>query len=1196
MRRLRPPRGARGCGQAVQTLAEAQALVASIRDGSLARQETAHELQIMHRRQALTKLSEVTMAVSKAATVSLWEDAVWLLEGAKQAPRMQPDMILYGAVMSACERARQWRRALAAFAEAKAQGLEPGLVATSIAITAYGRGALWEKSIEALRQLSDNDLQPNQITYNATISACERAWAMGSRFSLQKQEAMTDAEREEALQKQAVHVLATTVSGQSFEATVLPSDTVRYLKSCLAKSSGIAEYRQRLLLDVRVLKENELLQSLGANAELTMVIGPEIPGWAQELGFDGDHPALLRGYFQQHASADQLEDWLEDDAQCWMKLENSLEANRRRMDQLSGWNHEVKLFVDDIPMHSIHVSPGEEVHLRAAVRIQNNSADGCIQQLVLALDTSIVGELYNGVAGRGRSASVNCRFVAPAVPGAYMLWRKNDLQYSMDAARRNFQNEVRSASDTSQQSRPALALLCEMPEVAVPPDLISFNAAINACEKASDWQAALEVFMATPHGLPNEITYNTTISACHKGSHWQGALDLFCSMELRALAPNVITHSATMASCLRGDAWQKALEMYGRLPVVEREGNPILVGLMLQADTDTLGAVLEAMPRDQLQCCWPSWLFQVGVAGDTSSAAPADTDATEVPVADTMAGGPGVSDAGLRPLPPPAAGPDPGQPAAVAATVSPPDLSSAPVSSSEVAFLFYVTMVTPLQGTAAPGAAPIAAFCAVALSMSPLAAGTPATTALRAGVNEALGAAKAWEEAVAHIERLAKPGCRAVDALCFTAAVRTCGACGEWEWAMYLMDKMQGQGFLPDVVTATLVLSACRQSGQWQTALGILREKMPSLGVEPSNSSIKTVLAACFEANQLPAGLELLKESPLLRDSAECSRALTHVASAQVWEEALWITAHMLEHGLELSPGVQLRQVPQLAQLAVSLAPSAPPPPRPQRPPPPVRRTEDEKAVGDVEEQGQQEETQTMPSMAVKAAEPDQQEEQRELSYRLTDSGAALIDLHGLPVEVAKIAVQVALEDLLLGPPTGKSPAKELGDFIIVTGVGNNSPGGIAVVRPAVIALLREELQIRVLETRTDGPGRLRVPASELRKLRGVPKPTSLDLSRAAFQALTTPPAPPAATATMNGSKPASETSGNAASKKGDYKEAITICQPFKDKYDKCFDVWYRQGFLRHQLNNPCDPEFEDYRACILEELAARGLRLPGSR
>ncbi|CAK9047763.1 unnamed protein product [Durusdinium trenchii] len=36
------------------------------------------------------------------------------------------------------------------------------------------------------------------------------------------------------------------------------------------------------------------------------------------------------------------------------------------------------------------------------------------------------------------------------------------------------------------------------------------------------------------------------------------------------------------------------------------------------------------------------------------------------------------------------------------------------------------------------------------------------------------------------------------------------------------------------------------------------------------------------------------------------------------------------------------------------------------------------------------------------------------------------------------------------------------------------------------------------------------------------------------------------------------------------------------------------EGFLRHQLNNPCDDQFEDYKACILEELAARGVRLPG--
>eukprot|EP00435_Cladocopium_sp_Y103_P018780 s3043_g4.t1 len=102
----------------------------------------------------------------------------------------------------------------------------------------------------------------------------------------------------------------------------------------------------------------------------------------------------------------------------------------------------------------------------------------------------------------------------------------------------------------------------------------------------------------------------------------------------------------------------------------------------------------------------------------------------------------------------------------------------------------------------------------------------------------------------------------------------------------------------------------------------------------------------------------------------------------------------------------------------------------------------------------------------------------------------AKIDLHGLPVEVAKVAVQVALEDLVLGAP-GSPAAPDVGDLIIVTGVGNNSPGRVALVRPAVISFLRDELSIRVLEQRRDGPGRLRVPSSELRKLRGVPRPGS---------------------------------------------------------------------------------------------------------
>lgn len=127
----------------------------------------------------------------------------------------------------------------------------------------------------------------------------------------------------------------------------------------------------------------------------------------------------------------------------------------------------------------------------------------------------------------------------------------------------------------------------------------------------------------------------------------------------------------------------------------------------------------------------------------------------------------------------------------------------------------------------------------------------------------------------------------------------------------------------------------------------------------------------------------------------------------------------------------------------------------------------------------------------VKQQGGDVQQEDTPLCYTMLSNGDAIIDLHGLPVEVAKIAVQVALEDLLLGGgpgSKGRAPA-QVRDLIIVTGIGKHSRGGVALVRPAVIEFLREHLQIAVLETRTDGPGRLRIPAAELRRLRGVPEP-----------------------------------------------------------------------------------------------------------
>eukprot|EP00622_Pseudochattonella_farcimen_P001389 FR736071.1.p1 GENE.FR736071.1~~FR736071.1.p1 ORF type:complete len:180 (+),score=12.88 FR736071.1:2-541(+) len=45
---------------------------------------------------------------------------------------------------------------------------------------------------------------------------------------------------------------------------------------------------------------------------------------------------------------------------------------------------------------------------------------------------------------------------------------------------------------------------------------------------------------------PNVITYNAAISACEKGVKWERALDLLDEMTRRGIAPNVISYSAVL--------------------------------------------------------------------------------------------------------------------------------------------------------------------------------------------------------------------------------------------------------------------------------------------------------------------------------------------------------------------------------------------------------------------------------------------------------------------------------------------------------------------------------------------------------------------------------------------------------------------------------------------------------------------------
>ena len=73
-------------------------------------------------------------------------------------------------------------------------------------------------------------------------------------------------------------------------------------------------------------------------------------------------------------------------------------------------------------------------------------------------------------------------------------------------------------------------MLQEMVHQLLTPGVVSFNAAISACEKGKLYEGAVGLLKEMVHQLltPNVVSFSAAISACEKGtavgrSHWSAA-------------------------------------------------------------------------------------------------------------------------------------------------------------------------------------------------------------------------------------------------------------------------------------------------------------------------------------------------------------------------------------------------------------------------------------------------------------------------------------------------------------------------------------------------------------------------------------------------------------------------------------------------------------------------------------------------
>ncbi|CAJ1378606.1 unnamed protein product [Effrenium voratum] len=296
------------------------------------------------------------------------------------------------------------------------------------------------------------------------------------------------------------------------------------------------------------------------------------------------------------------------------------------------------------------------------------------------------------------------------------------------------QNSGISVCAQAAQWQRALLLLFGMHEQCLQSTVVSFNAAMAAC--AREWWQAMCVLQALPlRGLlPDVISYNAGINACEAQNGWQMALGLCRNLEESLLQRNVVTFGSMISSFAKNSQWQQALDCLRELKMSALQENLI-----------AYNAAISACEHMQL------WQAAVHLLQEAQASA-----------------------------------------------------------------------ITP----------DIISFnCALSACSEDLPAARRLLSALRfAGLQEtpvtghavmrALGSASQWEEALAHLARLADP-----DLISFhCAAAAACGTAHAWQRALQVLSSARLASFHWDSVTYTTAMIAFEKGGQWQKALLLFEE------------------------------------------------------------------------------------------------------------------------------------------------------------------------------------------------------------------------------------------------------------------------------------------------------------------------------------------------------------------------------------
>lgn len=602
---------------------------------------------------------------------------------------------------------------------------------------------------------------------------------------------------------------------------------------------------------------------------------------------------------------------------------------------------------------------------------------------------------------------------------------------------------IMSACGQGEQWKRVLQLLEETQQLGFTSNAVLSSTVIHACGKASAWEQALSYFSSCEQQR-HAYVLNTVISACEKGKQWEAALSIFTRMPQLSVRHDVVSFNAIISAYEKGGRWQSALDA-----LTTMRNNSFLPSVI------TFNAIISACGKNSL---WERSLHLLRELTQTQ------LQPTDISYNCALA---------------------------ACADSHKPDLA--------LALLREMKTVT-LQPDSICYAHTMASF----------------------------GWVQQWQQSLMLLHEAESIGLQ-TGVPAYTSMINAFQSSGMWPSACHMLELMRMKVHVPNCISYSAVLGALRDAHQWAPSLRLLSE-MESEGVEMLHEHLSKAMIACARSRQWTDAVslfgdfrkrgfsmsdevwkELLQGSSwewsypaieqLVVEGEQVNPSLYYAVvqsceREQQWQHALNMLEHMaftasefdfrervLVHAIPDLKSSEQRHDGELNCVGKDEAPFVSP----------FKET----SVGNRAQQHgnkrrSKKEKRKSSDLGLHKVliqqQPQDAIQDGPRSFHWLPSGDAIVDLHGFPVEVAKIAVQVALEDLILQPQTERRAKPGHGGLIIITGVGKHSVAGVALIKPAVTELLQDYFQIEVLQS-PRFPGRLWIPPSAIAQLRGAPDP-----------------------------------------------------------------------------------------------------------